>query len=186
MCCTRPTQPVLEGRLNKEEGGLGIYVLFVDLKVFPLSFPRALTVCRLDRDHHGAGLREEEGRRAAVGCLENKPSRYSPGASIAGQRVPIYDAFVACPTVHPGAQSLSGVRLLCDPMACSPPGLSVHGFSRQEYWTGLPFPSPGDLPAPGNQPLSPESPAMTADSSPLSHQGSPAPTLEALKCPAKG
>jgi len=30
------------------------------------------------------------------------------------------------------------------------------GFSRQEYWSGLPFPSPGDLPDPGIEPLSPE------------------------------
>ena len=35
-----------------------------------------------------------------------------------------------------------------DPMDCSPPGSSVHGFSRQEYWSGLLFPSPGDLPHP--------------------------------------
>ena len=38
---------------------------------------------------------------------------------------------------------------LYDPMDYSPPGSSVHGFSRQEYWSGLPFPSPGDLPDPG-------------------------------------
>ena len=44
--------------------------------------------------------------------------------------------------------------------------LSV-GFSRQEYWSGLPFPSPGDLPDPGIEPLSP---ALAAK---LSHQGSP-------------
>ena len=31
---------------------------------------------------------------------------------------------------------------LCDPMDCSPPDSSVMGFSRQEYWSGLPFPSP--------------------------------------------
>ena len=30
----------------------------------------------------------------------------------------------------------------CDPMVCSPPGSSVHGISRQEYWSGVPFPSP--------------------------------------------
>ena len=36
-------------------------------------------------------------------------------------------------------------------------------FSRQEYWSGLPFPSPGDLPDPGNEP---GSPALQADSSP--------------------
>ena len=43
-------------------------------------------------------------------------------------------------------------------------------FSRQEYWSGLPFPSPGDLPEPG---IEPASPALQADSLPLSHQGSP-------------
>ena len=37
---------------------------------------------------------------------------------------------------------------LCDPMECSLLGSSVHGISRQEYWSGLPFPSPGDLPNP--------------------------------------
>ena len=37
------------------------------------------------------------------------------------------------------------------------------GFSRQEYWDGLPFPSPGDLPDPG---IEPGSPALQADSLP--------------------
>ena len=59
---------------------------------------------------------------------------------------------------------------LYDPLDCSPPGSSVHGFSRQEYWSGLPFPPPGDLPDPG---IEPESPALQVDSLPLSHQGSP-------------
>ena len=35
------------------------------------------------------------------------------------------------------------------------------GFSRQECWSGLPFPPPGDLPDPGNEPISPEFPAPT-------------------------
>ena len=34
------------------------------------------------------------------------------------------------------------------------------GFSRQEYWSELPFPPPGDLPYPGIKPMSPESPAL--------------------------
>ena len=34
-------------------------------------------------------------------------------------------------------------------------GSSVHGFFRQEYWSRLPFPSPGDLPDPGIKPVSP-------------------------------
>ena len=41
------------------------------------------------------------------------------------------------------------------------------GFSRQEYWSGLPFPSPGDLPDPRIEPLSPE---LLVDSLLLSHQ----------------
>ena len=44
------------------------------------------------------------------------------------------------------------------------------GFSRQEYWSGLPFPSPGDLSDPG---IEPRSPALQADSLPLSYQGGP-------------
>ena len=41
---------------------------------------------------------------------------------------------------------------LCDPMNCSPPGSSVHGFSRPEDWSGLSFPSSGDPADPGIQP----------------------------------
>ena len=44
------------------------------------------------------------------------------------------------------------------------------GFSRQEYWSGLPFPPPGDLANPG---IEPASPALQVDSLPLNHQGSP-------------
>ena len=44
------------------------------------------------------------------------------------------------------------------------------GFSRQEHWSGLPFPSSGDLPDPGTEPTSS---ALQADSLSLSHQGSP-------------
>ena len=47
--------------------------------------------------------------------------------------------------------------------------LSV-GLSRQEHWSGLPFPSPGGLPDPG---IDPASLALAGDSLPLSHQGSP-------------
>ena len=46
------------------------------------------------------------------------------------------------------------------------------GFSRQEYWSGLPFPSPGDFPDPGIESKS-VSPALQVNSLPLSHQGNP-------------
>ena len=47
------------------------------------------------------------------------------------------------------------------------------GFSRQEYCGGLPGPPPGDPSDPGIKLESPVSPALQADSLPLSHQGSP-------------
>ena len=43
-------------------------------------------------------------------------------------------------------------------------------FSRPEYWSGLPFPSPGDLPKPG---IKPRSPALQVDSLPAEPQGKP-------------
>ena len=49
-------------------------------------------------------------------------------------------------------------------------GSSVHEFPKQEHWSGLSFPSPGDLP---NLGIKLTSPAWQADSLPLSHQGSP-------------
>ena len=47
------------------------------------------------------------------------------------------------------------------------------GFSRQEYWSGLPCPPPGALPNRGIKPESPEAPALQVDSLLLSHQKSP-------------
>ena len=54
------------------------------------------------------------------------------------------------------------------PWTVSPQASLSMEFSRQGYWSGLPFPSPGDLPDPG---IEPGSPALQADSLPLSHQG---------------
>ena len=44
---------------------------------------------------------------------------------------------------------LSCIRFFYDSMDCGSPGSSVHGFSKQEYWSGLLFPPLGDLPHPG-------------------------------------
>ena len=58
------------------------------------------------------------------------------------------------------AKSLHHVQLFVTPwtVACQAP-LSM-GFSRQEYWSGLPCPPPGDLPDPGIKPASFISPAL--------------------------
>ena len=49
---------------------------------------------------------------------------------------------------------------LCDPMDCSRQVPLSMGFSRQEYWNGLPCPPPGDLPDPGIEPTSSMPPAL--------------------------
>ena len=49
---------------------------------------------------------------------------------------------------------LSHVRLFVTPWTIAHQALPSQGFSRQEYWSGLPFPSPGDLSDPGIEPRS--------------------------------
>jgi len=51
---------------------------------------------------------------------------------------------------------------LFDPMDCTRQAPLSMGFSRQEYWSGLPFPSPGHLPDPGVKTASPVSPALAS------------------------
>ena len=53
------------------------------------------------------------------------------------------------------SQWLSGIRLFVTPWTVAHRAPLSLGFSRQEYWCGLPFPSPGDLPDPGMEPTSP-------------------------------
>ena len=50
---------------------------------------------------------------------------------------------------------LSHVRLFATPQTVTYQAPPSMGFSRQEYWSGLPFPSPEDLPDPGIEPGSP-------------------------------
>ena len=57
-------------------------------------------------------------------------------------------------------KSLSPVRLFATPWTVGHQAPASMGFPRQQYWSGLPFPSPGDLPDPG---IEPRSPALQAD-----------------------
>ena len=57
-------------------------------------------------------------------------------------------------------------QLFVTPWTVDPQAPLSMGFSRQEYWSGLPFPPPGNHPNPGIKP-----PAFQADSLPLSHLG---------------
>ena len=66
-------------------------------------------------------------------------------------------------------QSLSRVQLFETPWTVVNQVSLSMGVSRQGYWSGLPFPSPGDLPNLGIGPLSPVPPHWQADSLPLHH-----------------
>ena len=67
-------------------------------------------------------------------------------------------------------KSLSRVRLFVTPWTVAYQALLSMGFSKQDYWFGLPFLSPGDLPNLGNKP---GSPALQADSLPSESLGNP-------------
>ena len=72
-------------------------------------------------------------------------------------------------------KSLSRVRLFATPWTVAhqaPPSME---FTRQEYWSGLPFPSPGDLPNPG---MEPRSPTLQADALTSEPQGTKKPLDE--------
>ena len=67
-------------------------------------------------------------------------------------------------------KSLIHVRLFATPWTVTYQAPQSMEFSRQEYWSGLPFPSPGDLPNPG---IEPGSPALQAEALPSEPPGKP-------------
>ena len=72
------------------------------------------------------------------------------------------------------AKSLQQCLTLCDPMGRQPTRfLRPWGFSRQEYWSELPCPPPGDLYDPGTEHVSPVAPALQVDSLPTEPPGTP-------------
>ena len=62
---------------------------------------------------------------------------------------------LSCMCVWVRAQSLSCVRIFATPWTVALQALLSKEFSRQEYWSGLPFPTPEDLPNPGIKPTLP-------------------------------
>ena len=78
--------------------------------------------------------------------------------------------FMVPPHQFTWCQSLSHVRLFATPGTVAHQASLSMEFSRQEYWSGQPFPSPGNLPDPGNEP---GFPALQADSLPSEPPGKP-------------
>ena len=83
-----------------------------------------------------------------------------------------------------GSQALVRARMLSRVQLFAPSWTVAHqaplpmGFSRQEYWNGLPFLPPGHLPDSGIKSTPPTSPALQVDSLPLCHLGSLSQVLE--------
>ena len=73
--------------------------------------------------------------------------------------------FLQCMKVKSEVKSLSRVPPLATPRTAAYQAPPSMGFSRQDYWSGLPFPSPGNLPDPGIEPWSPavEADALTSE-----------------------
>ena len=85
----------------------------------------------------------------------SKKHNFSPTAGPLHTRFPVCSSppFLASVLKRPVpccAKSFQLCLTLCDPMGCDQPGSSIHGIPR-EYWSGLPFASPGTLPHPGIQ-----------------------------------
>ena len=64
------------------------------------------------------------------------------------------NVLAACLPAHCLLSHFSCVQLFAMPWTVARQAPLSMGFSRQEYWSGLPFPSPGDLPDPGVEPIS--------------------------------
>ena len=78
-------------------------------------------------------------------------------------------------------KSLSRVWLFETPWTIAYQAPPSMGFSKQEYWSGLPLPSPGDLPHPG---IEPRSPALQTDALPSEPPGKPKTFVKPLPCTA--
>ena len=109
----------------------------------------------------GGGSADHLAELRPIPCTRTGPwadTRVVPRAAligIRGRREAPHKCFLNSVLV---IQSCLTLNVLMD---CSPPGSSLSmGFSRQAYWSGLPFPSPGDLPDLG---ITPRSPALQVD-----------------------
>ena len=89
---------------------------------------------------------------------------------IKSQSLSFYGPFISTEHISPcmasEVNSLSRARLFATPWTVARQAPLSTGFSRQEYWSGLPFPSTGDLPNPGIEPMSPAWQARALSSEP--------------------
>ena len=117
---------------------------------------------------------------AAFNQLGGRPGIWHLDGGGGAQRVDASTLFLLCVLPEPWFPKkqkdtaekdlCTGITNILDPMDHQAP--LFLGFPRQEYWSGLPFPSPGDLPDPGIEPMSLRLLHSQMDSLPLSNQES--------------
>ena len=104
----------------------------------------------------------------AIRFSRDLPNKRNESASVAWQAdsLPLSHQYIY--KVKVKVKSLSRVQLFGTPWALAHQAPPSMGFSRQVYWSGLPFPSPGDLPDPGIEPGSPafQEDALTSEPGP--------------------
>ena len=106
------------------------------------------------------------GAEERTSYLESEEPQWSPAIlplAVTLDKSKVTPPSVTCIKVKVKVKSLSRVRLFATPWTVTYQAPQSMGFSRQENWSGLPFPSPGDLPNPG---IEPGSPALQTDALP--------------------
>ena len=95
-------------------------------------------------------------------CLQLPSNPHPSMRELAGYKEEPIPSLASAPHHHPTAKRTSSPHMkvkvlaaLCYPWAAARQAPLFIGFSRQEYWSGLPFRSPGDFPDPGTEPGSP-------------------------------
>ena len=115
----------------------------------------AATPISAGSSHHWTVEQKDDELGSKLGCLSY------PKYNLATEKLPIVVVWAP-----------SHVRLFATSWTVAHQAPLSMAFPRQEYWSGLSRPPPGDLPDSRIKPTSPKSPALQADSLPLSHRGS--------------
>ena len=140
---------------------------------------RWVTECHCDGGMFISHVRSQLWLPTKGGCW-----RWGPGQhSLVAKSLSLLTKSAGCELTLPNLCALCGlshVWLFATPWTAARQAPLSMGFSRQEYRTGLPFPSPADLPDTGMELTSPGCPPFYADSLPLSHHRGPCPNLFGL------
>ena len=173
-----PDNPVVK-TLHSNTGGVGS-ILGCWAKILQASGPenqkkkKKKTTRKTNKPWNGRNIVTNSIKTLKMVCIRKKKKIPTAGRHFLGQNS---SPFALSPWSE--VKSLSRVRLFATPWTIAYQAPLSVGFSRQEYWSGLPFPSPGDLPYPG---IKPRSPALWADALSSKPPGKPILTWLMFSC----